>query len=329
LATLNVNGFGRATSGPTSDKWLTINQLVKERRLAVLAVQEAHLTPSRLKTLNELFGDRLAFYASPDPVNPLGAGGVAFVTNKRCLATAGAPTVMCELIPGRAAVLTVPWTATRTLSLLNVYAPNRPGDNAAFWAAVDRELSERHIRPMVCLGDFNFVESPADRMPSRPDPAASVAAFTTLRERLGLTNSWRMAHPDAREYTYCQAASGSQSRLDRVYISRALRHAAADWAIGPAGVVTDHSMASVSLANYQTPEVGRGRWTLPLGLLDDPPFVGTMRSLGMRLQNDLNDLRERTPTHNPQTLFAAFKVKLRNAARERHKTKAAAQDRKI
>ncbi|KAH9858433.1 Endonuclease/exonuclease/phosphatase, partial [Lenzites betulinus] len=327
IASLNVNGFGRATTGTTSDKWLAINQLMKEQRLAVLAVQEAHLNEDRLRTLNDLFGDRLLFLTSPDPTSPLAAGGVAFVVNRRMITTT--PPTMHVLTPGRAAILTIQWTAARQLLLLNVYPPNRACDNAVFWQQLDAGLAACHARPMVLMGDFNFVEAPEDRLPPRSDPVAVTDAFAALRTRLSLRDSWRGAHPKERAFTFCQAATGSQSRLDRIYVHSDLAMAAADWTMGPAGVVTDHFLVGLSLANYQTPAVGPGRWSLPPCLLNDPPFMATMRTLGLRVNADLAALPERTATRNAQTIFAQFKRDLRDAARARHKIKAAAQDKKV
>ncbi|KAH9848339.1 Endonuclease/exonuclease/phosphatase, partial [Lenzites betulinus] len=317
LASLNVNGFGRVTTGGASDKWLAVHQLMKEKRLTVLAVQEAHLTAERRLTLERLFGDKLAFYSSADPTSPLAVGGVAFVVSKRAIAAG--PTSCVEIIPGKAAVLTIPWTTTRKLSLLNVYPPNRAVDNACFWRELDNVLRARGERPMILLGDFNFVELPEDRLPPRADSQTTVAAFTALRDRLALRDSWRGAHPTARVFTYCQHATGSQSRLDRIYVRHELATAAADWVIGPAGVVTDHFLVGLSLANYQAPTVGRGRWALPACMMEDPVFTATMRTLGMKLQDELSGIHVRSEECNPQRAFARFKARLRDAARERHK----------
>lgn len=82
IGSLNIKGFGHSPVHGAPDKWLYINQVVKDRRLAVLAVQEAHLTPERLDNLNTLFAASLLILGSPDPENGAAARGVAFVINK-------------------------------------------------------------------------------------------------------------------------------------------------------------------------------------------------------------------------------------------------------
>jgi hypothetical protein len=69
------------------------------------------------------------------------------------------------------------------LSILGVYALNRPNQNAAFW----RDIKAWHVahpnvnRPDILGGDTNFVEDAIDRLPSHPDSKASMDAFDDLK----------------------------------------------------------------------------------------------------------------------------------------------------
>lgn len=280
LASLNINGYGRPVLAGGTDKWLGVNQIMKERRLTVLAVQEAHLTEARLNALNVLFDSQLHVVASQDPNNATGSGGVAFVFSKKFLR--GAEPLINEIIPGRAAMVTFPWSANKTLTVVNVYAPNAAAANAEFWDKLVEHFNVRGTKkPDVLMGDFNVVEDAADRMPVRNDAAAPVEAFARLRNCLGMEDTWRRAHPLERAYSFVQLSTGSQSRLDRIYVTRPLLPAAADWGIAPPGLPTDHQMVSFSLANYHAPVVGKGRWALPPSLLDDAPFVKIMKQMGV------------------------------------------------
>ncbi|KAI9059685.1 DNase I-like protein, partial [Trametes sanguinea] len=325
LATLNVRGFGRARASGVSDKWLAINQIMKDHRLAILAVQEAHLDEERLSTLKNLFAAQLTIIASSNPRNPGGAEGVAFVVSNKILSH-GQP-VCEEIVPGRASLISVPWTATKAIKILNVYAPNRPDENAAFWDKLG-ELTEGRaaLRPDVLCGDFNVTEDAIDRLPSRSDNALLVEALLRLIGRWNMRDTWRRANPTARDYTYLQLATGARSRIDRIYTRSSLTQAVADWKICPMGSLTDHSMMSLSLANYHAPKVGQGRWALPVDLLDDAPFTDVMRQLGEGLQKELDAAVGRSETCNPQTLLAAFKRKLRSAARDRLKVRTAKRE---
>ncbi|OJT09005.1 Transposon TX1 uncharacterized 149 kDa protein [Trametes pubescens] len=327
FASLNINGFGRLLPTGGTDKWLGINQLMKEKRLAVLAVQEAHLTEDRLRALNVLFASQLLVLASPDPENASGAGGVAFVFSRKHLK--GADPVLDVVRPGRAASVVFPWAVNRSLTILNVYAPNCSAKNAEFWT----ELKEHYVgmgaaKPDILLGDFNVVDDPADRIPSRADAAAAVEALAHLRALLGVVDSWRRAHPAERAFSYMQMSTGSQSRLDRIYVSRPLLPAIADWDLGPPGIITDHHLVSCSIANYHAPNIGRGRWAFPPVLLEDPIFVKTMRDLGLNLKNQVALLGDRTEEINVQKLFYEFKTSFAEAARERMKARVATSERK-
>ncbi|KAH9850694.1 Endonuclease/exonuclease/phosphatase, partial [Lenzites betulinus] len=326
LASLNVKGFGSADAHGVSDKWYTISQIMREKKLALLGVQEAHLSQDRIRAVEELFGERLTLIPSSDPLREASAGGVAFVINKKSFAAP--PVKHVVLVPGRAAMVTLQWSKTRCLRVLNVYAPNRTADNEEFWNQLREMITMRCEWPDVVLGDFNVVESALDRLPHHSDASGAVRALEKMCMAWRVEDSWRRAHAGVREFSYLHAATGSQSRIDRIYLNTSLLTAAANWDISPSGVTTDHLVVSLSLANYQSPETGRGRWKLPLTLLSDPVFVATMKKLGSALQEDVAAIRCRTDTLNAQTMLEAFKTRLREEARGRMKIKASVANRK-
>ncbi|KAI9061227.1 hypothetical protein FKP32DRAFT_1613341 [Trametes sanguinea] len=167
---------------------------MNERRLSVLAVQEAHLTDERIDMLNSCFGTKLKIIGSASCINPTAAGGVAFI------------------VPGRAMMLTLPWGKTRTLNILNVYAPNNTSENAGFWTNLnERWERDRSFRPDVVLGDFNVVESAMDRLPSHCDPERAVQALGNFVRRTKVADTWRKANPTSRVYTYLHSGTGVHS----------------------------------------------------------------------------------------------------------------------
>lgn len=196
-----------------------INQVIRDQNLGVLAVQEAHLTPERLDSLNALFATTLEIHCSPDPDNGAGARGVAFVVNKRKLAERKC--TMNVLVPGRAIQLEYPWAAEKTISILNVYAPNAASENAGFWECLRENWTARAgTKPDIVLGDFNVVESALDRFPAHPDPAPATEALSALLRQLNACDSWRIAHPTECLFTFRQSGSDRQSRLDRIYVKK-------------------------------------------------------------------------------------------------------------
>jgi hypothetical protein len=56
IATLNIRGGGSAA---TQNKWRHMNQIMREKRIAILAIQETHLSEARVNLLNSQFNRRL------------------------------------------------------------------------------------------------------------------------------------------------------------------------------------------------------------------------------------------------------------------------------
>ena len=328
IATLNMRGFGRRAPDGVPDKWLTINQVLRDNKIAILALQETHLTDERASELNTLFEATMKVIASADDVNATGARGVAFAINRR-LVNADDLTVY-NLIPGRAQGIRLPWTGRRKITILNIYAPNDMRENAAFWQTITRRHTEvRMAKPDAMLGDFNMVEHTLDRMPRRSDPEMATAALEHLTLDFNIVDGWRNTNVGKCAFTFLQGSTGSQSRIDRIYLERSLLEHAYDWDIRGAGINTDHRMPTVTLTNYNEPFVGKGRWALPISLLNDKTFLATMKEEGIRLQVKLETMTTRDESNNPQHLWCNFKTTLRAAARARAKVRMPKLDRLI
>ncbi|EIW57569.1 DNase I-like protein, partial [Trametes versicolor FP-101664 SS1] len=316
VASLNMKGYGTEDRTNGSSKWLLINQLMRDRKLAVLAVQEAHLDSERLETLRRIFGRHLSIYMSADSENSTGARGVAIVINKRILKCEEPK--LRDVVPGRALLIRIPWAEDRTLTLLNVYAPNDRTENGAFW---DRLSAARLGRIDVLLGDFNVVEEGIDRIPVHTDPERATEPLRKLRDDLHLLDGWRDAYKQTKAFTFLQESTGSQSRIDRAYVRRAMLKDCDEWQITESGVPTDHCLVSFAVANHKAPFVGKGRWAMPAHLLEDNEMKKEMKSLGAALVADLERLRVRTDAANPQTVYEKFKTDLILAVRARAKAK--------
>ncbi|KAL1938552.1 hypothetical protein VTO73DRAFT_11575 [Trametes versicolor] len=316
IATLNIRGYGLENRIEGSSKWMRVNQLMRDKKIAVLVLQEAHLDDERAALLNSVFENTMTVLSSPDPVNPTAARGVAIAINKRILKDC-AP-LLRILVPGRAVLLTIPWTAERSLKIVNVYAPNESAANADFWSTLN---SMNLGRVDLMLGDYNVVEDSADRLPPREDPEAPRLALQALCDRLLVTDGWRVSHPLDKGYTFLQESTAAQSRLDRIYARKVMMRDCSDWTIEASGLTTDHLLVSVSIENYKAPFHGKGRWSMPVHLLNDDAMKKKMKELGSSLLRRLDAMRVRTQAENPQVAYAEFKRELVTAARTRAKAK--------
>ena len=103
------------------DKWLHINQLVRDNKITILALQETHLNQEQTDNINTMFQDTLHVLASADPENHT-SKGVALVINKRLLGIRDIDHY--GLLPGRALLASIPWNLQNRTNILNIYALN-------------------------------------------------------------------------------------------------------------------------------------------------------------------------------------------------------------
>ncbi|KAJ7017556.1 Endonuclease/exonuclease/phosphatase, partial [Mycena alexandri] len=318
---LNIRGNGNVNINHTDNKWFRVNQTMSERRLGILIVGEAHLSDERLQDIERVFARQLKVVFSRDPRTP-NANGVAFVLNKNLVKTDDIKTT--EIIPGRALLLETKKKNDKPLSILGVYAPNSAAENEEFWKEIQAffETHRNVRRPDVMGGDTNVVEDALDRLPAHSDPDGPVSALDELKSFLRLTDGWRETHPTTRAYTYHQVQTGSQSRIDRIYVKRDVFEQTYEWDISTVGIKTDHRLVSMKLTSEDTPTIGHGRWVWPTHLHKDKDLKKFIHEKGLALQTELAALERsgnRRNDHNVQTTWKTFKDEIIEKARERAK----------
>ncbi|KAH9851089.1 Endonuclease/exonuclease/phosphatase, partial [Lenzites betulinus] len=324
-----MRGAGHTQNGGPGDKWMRVNQLMKAQHIGILAIQEAHLTEDGAMALNNLFHDSLKIYLSPDPTAPTAARGVAFVINKRIFDVEEG-THHTQIIPGRAALIDMTWGAQNRLTVINVYAPNNMNENAKFWEEIDVSLTRNgQNTPDILLGDLNMVEAEMDRQPMRLDPESARNSLAKLKTKLKIADGWRRANPNHRDFSFLQMSTGSQSRIDRIYVRESLINKAADWRIEASGINTDHSIVSMTLANYACPYIGPGRWVIPAAVISDSQFIQETVNEGREALEKMTLDEGHPDGRSIQHTYQVFKTNIRDRARRRTKELFAKWDKKI
>lgn len=286
-------------------------------------VQETHLTEEDAALIQELYGRRIHIINSPDPTSPLTARGVAFVLNRELVDTSELK--VTEVVKGRAIMMKMKWHAGSAITLLNVYAPNQPAENGAFWTRLELDITRgRLAKPDVIAGDFNLVEEAVDRLPMKSSPDAPLLALKSLTRSTNMNDGWRLTNPAAKEYSFPQRGGPARSRIDRVYVTDDLFARSLVWNISTTGVPTDHCLITARVTAAQAPYIGRGRWTMPTHLLSDQVFIKLVATLGEAKLRDAvacSKRETRSPANNPQLVLKRFKDEARALARRRLKTK--------
>ncbi|KAF8287618.1 DNase I-like protein, partial [Clavulina sp. PMI_390] len=308
IATLNMKGG--ATMG-MNDKWNQINHQITNLDLAILAVQETHLDRKLISRLDERFGKNLAFHHSTNP-DGRRAEGISVIINRAKLPAGAAKAI--DIIPGQAMLVSVPWRKNLKINLLAVYAPTGAGrDNEQFWRLLASKWDEPggELPPVnVLLGDFNVVERQIDRLPARNDREASVEALGALKLRLGVSDAWRLRHPEDKMFTFTQdhMINPSSSRIDRIYLDDTNIDRASDWeAICMPNNMSDHLLIKTKISLAGTAQMGSGRWSLPLYMLENKKFMERTKKRGAAALKTLQSENfNRSDRVNPQSVFREF-----------------------
>jgi exonuclease III len=271
IAALNMKGRGNPDVRHEENKWFHIWQILREQKAGVLIVGEAHLDEKHKAEVDSLFARAIKIEFTPDAIAPSARAGLAFVLNKNLVETEDVQKTV--IVPGRAMILDMKNVDGTPLSILGVYAPNRPSENAAFWKKIKQFYTERPRlpRPDVLCGDTNFVEDAIDRLPAHPDSKTATDAFDELKTYLRLMDGWRETYPTTRAYTFLQplALGGAQSRIDRIYIKRDLFENTFEWEMQAVPIETDHRLVTVRLTTENAPTLGHGRWVWPAHIIRD------------------------------------------------------------
>ncbi|KAK0495621.1 Endonuclease/exonuclease/phosphatase, partial [Armillaria luteobubalina] len=206
IGSLNIRGYGSANLKDKESRWMHLNQIMREEKIGVLAIQETHLNDERRETIEKIF-PKLRVMISEDPEQPTAKAGIALILNRHL--TNWDSVEKRVIVPGRAMMVRIKWHRERKLTILCVYAPNvtehQGGENATFWNDIETHIQAHpDMKPDVIIGDFNMVEEPINRLPLRNDPADAREALDDMKMSLGMSDGWRNMYPTKRSFTFLQ-----------------------------------------------------------------------------------------------------------------------------
>ena len=81
----------------------------------------------------------------------------------------------------------------------------------------------------------------------------------------------------------------------------------------------DHDLVSTSIGTPSSPELGRGRWAIPMRLIRKRTMKNEIQQISKELERDLKALTTRSQQHNPQMILKDFKIKMREMIRRHEK----------
>ena len=265
IATLNVRGVS------TADKFALVLSYLREARVDLCCLTETHLT-EQLSRQYERRWPRIQLITNSPMIDT--AGLTFLVLNAQRIKFHGefVRDANGYYLGANFGLDNDPDPHNR-VRILGVYAPQRD-DHEEFY----NEIAEatRTYRVKMILGDFNTVESPTDRNPSRRDERLAVQALQACMGQHDLIDGWRATHPARRMYTFSvRKESGySSSRIDRIYLRDRMYRKSDRWDIQSTPGWTDHKLVKVNYCHRVKVDRGRGLWRLNTTFLFFPEFQG-------------------------------------------------------
>ncbi|TRM66515.1 hypothetical protein BD626DRAFT_396799, partial [Schizophyllum amplum] len=236
-----------------------------------------------------------------------------------------------DIIPGRALMVVLSWHGILRHVVLNTYAPaTNAADRRRFWKDLLQKMVDRNLpAPDTHLGDHNMVEDGVDRLPHKTPSKSAVKALQDLRSTYRLVDGWREINPDTKAYTH-EYSQGGRARLDRIYVTPDVLKQSHSWMIESVGSLTDHDLISYVMTSQQIPFIGRGRWAIPLYLMNNNALLERIRTRGKTLEHEMDRKAngdDRLPSH--QGLWQTFKEDVSKMAKDTAKVAIPKLDREI
>ncbi|KAJ3771153.1 Endonuclease/exonuclease/phosphatase, partial [Lentinula raphanica] len=315
IASINIKGRGADNISHTGHKWREIYSIMMSKKIAILGVQETHLSSNQVDQINQSWiGKKISVLNTIDPEHP-NAAGTAIALNRDLVNTQMVDTYY--IIPGRALCITIPWSKDNTLTVLVTYAPNDSmASNKEFWASLtDKWLSLKLPIPDVFMGDHNIVEEGFDRTTGKADNYDATEAFVTFKSLFQMRDGWRRYNPEVREFTHTHwgmNGSATMSRLDRIYLHEKLIKYSREWDISDElGTTTDHRLVQATLMTPELPYQGPGRYAIKPYILENPELISHLMELCTAAASEIEKCKvaqHRSELYNPQVIYEQLKI---------------------
>ena len=188
------------------------------------------------------------------------------------------------ILEGRIQILKVRFKGI-TITLINVYGPNKESDRRLFLDTLQTKLTSYNFGDYLIIGgDFNLVQNNSidkyaktTKYLKKDEQTPSQTKLTFLKHSLNLTDIWRQQNPLTKRYTWSQPNPLVRCRLDYFLISSSLAKSQVCAKILPS-IKSDHSLIEITL-KLRGPPRGPGMWKLNTSLLQDETYKKEIKSI--------------------------------------------------
>ena len=266
VGSYNVNGLGGATN---SEKRSKIFEWLRQKDDEIILLQETHCVPEMEETWQKQWGGKIIFNNGSSD-----SAGVAILFKNTIDKSITESLNYWEVVKGRAQFAEIVCGSVN-LCLINVYCPN--SDDTDFVKTVFYEAMGRTRKDyMIFGGDWNTViNDHLDYFSKTRTQHSSQKTQKLLNQFIldyGVSDIFRLQHPDQKLFTHRNKKSKSESRLDFFLIDDALvNFRICSTKISPA-YMSDHNYISLYIQGSPI-DRGRGYWKFNNSLLSNNSFT--------------------------------------------------------
>ena len=117
-------------------------------------------------------------------------------------------------------ILTISFQTDRyKVNIINVYSPTQAHEKSIFLNNLSQHLNQLEGGVVLC-GDFNCVlDNKLDIISGEPHNIRNIENFKDFVINHDLSDTWRLFHPEEKEYTWCRNNPFTSRRLDFIFTS--------------------------------------------------------------------------------------------------------------
>ncbi|MES9885145.1 MAG: reverse transcriptase domain-containing protein [Sedimenticola sp.] len=257
ISSININGMR------SKGKHFSIKDFVHQHNIDILLVQETFIDNFYVsKQINRFFNiDKFCVWGYG---NNNSCGVAIMVFNKN---------IKIEKfhtdLDGRLAYIDFSLENFDNYRLINIYAPNVPGDRREYFDLLVPHLT--CAKNLIIAGDFNFVmDTNLDKIGGNANKGMLTSKlFKNIIKTFSLEDAFRILYPDKKSVTFSNKSIAT--RLDRVYVASNLRNAVESFDINPCSK-SDHDFITLELKSGSGILFGKPYWKFNDSLLDDGKF---------------------------------------------------------
>ena len=296
INSFNVRGLRQ------QNKRLAIFRFLKTKHGGIHFIQETHSTPSDEEKWQKEWGGQIIF--SHGTHNSKGVA-ILFPHNSNYSLTSKLVDNEGRFIIARGKL------ENQDLDLANIYAPtkDKSADQLAFLNILLSNLEQCSINTILG-GDFNTCLENIDKSGGRIFASTQYTnLLKTFMEENDYIDIWRLTHPGAKRFTWRDSSHGSviQSRLDFWLVPMHMLYNLSTTDI-QCGILSDHSLISLSLKTSSTDSRGRGFWKFNCQLLSNNDYVRKIKECLASCRDKYKDMTD----HGLK--WDAIKMELRGAS---------------